>query len=354
MHFDVQITPQFDLCYALADLVSPAPHFAGWRKVRAADDWMAEARALGWGFWLALPDLIEDGPPVGSTGEFLARLTALPSEEVARHLHRSLFHADQPGQEPSAEKAEWLAFIGLEDAARERDWDWCLRAANSFDRALAILELFRCAFDPVWDALQPQLLASARSTRDLALTIDFPKMVARLGLAIKVNERQRVIQALRGGYKLALSRIETVLLTPSPFNSRLLWNAAETPSSANLFLPYFLPHVSLPFGMQRTIGGSGAADPWLMCRAIGDPSRSAILRLLANRPRSASELMRSLHLSKATISEHIFMLRQASLLTERRVGRSVELSVNITAIASLGAALQAALASSSQGGTSCR
>jgi DNA-binding transcriptional ArsR family regulator len=159
-----------------------------------------------------------------------------------------------------------------------------------------------------------------------------------------VDHSSDVLRALRGGYELLLSTVDKIFLVPSLFNSRLLWNAADVETPATLFFPYYLADAALPFGMHRTAAAKAASDPWLVCKAIGDPSRSAMLRLLAERPRPASELMAELQLSKATVSEHIFQLRQAKLILEKRVGRSIELSIDRATVRSLGDALDKEIA----------
>ena len=76
-----------------------------------------------------------------------------------------------------------------------------------------------------------------------------------------------------------------------------------------------------------------------MCRALGNPTRQAILQLIADRPRPAFEIQQDLELSKANVSHHIFQLREAGLITEKRVGRTVELAVRPQSLRGLSRAL---------------
>src|SRR3954447_5367711 len=88
MNVQVVLSPQFGLCYAVADFASPNPHFAGWPGV--TDKLVNAARSFGWVFWLGLPDLVELDHPAATTVEFIEALAAIPPAEIVPRLHRSL------------------------------------------------------------------------------------------------------------------------------------------------------------------------------------------------------------------------------------------------------------------------
>lgn len=56
-------------------------------------------------------------------------------------------------------------------------------------------------------------------------------------------------------------------------------------------------------------------------RAIGDPTRRAILDLLSERERSVSELVERFHVSQPALSQHLRVLRDAGLVAPRKDGR---------------------------------
>lgn len=58
----------------------------------------------------------------------------------------------------------------------------------------------------------------------------------------------------------------------------------------------------------------------LVLRALGAPHRRAILRLVAGRERSAGEIAAEFDVTRAAISQHITVLKEAGLLAERRDG----------------------------------
>jgi DNA-binding transcriptional ArsR family regulator len=60
-----------------------------------------------------------------------------------------------------------------------------------------------------------------------------------------------------------------------------------------------------------------ATDAWM---ALGDPTRRAIFERLAERPRAVGELARELPVSRPAVSQHLRVLKDARLVTERAEG----------------------------------
>ena len=56
--------------------------------------------------------------------------------------------------------------------------------------------------------------------------------------------------------------------------------------------------------------------------AIADPTRRRIVELLAERERTAGELVKEFDLSAPAISQHLNVLREAGLITTRAEGQS--------------------------------
>ncbi len=57
-----------------------------------------------------------------------------------------------------------------------------------------------------------------------------------------------------------------------------------------------------------------------MLKAIAEPRRQEILRLLWQRERAAGDVAAHFDISRPAISKHLRILREAGLLEERRVG----------------------------------
>jgi DNA-binding transcriptional ArsR family regulator len=59
------------------------------------------------------------------------------------------------------------------------------------------------------------------------------------------------------------------------------------------------------------------SDRWT---ALGDPTRKAIFELLADRPRAVGELAGELPISRPAVSQHLKVLKEAGLVTDRAAG----------------------------------
>ncbi len=66
-------------------------------------------------------------------------------------------------------------------------------------------------------------------------------------------------------------------------------------------------------------------------RALGDPTRREILRLLKRGDMSAGELAERFPLAKSTLSGHFNVLRHAKLIVSERRGTSIVYSLNLSA-----------------------
>lgn len=63
-------------------------------------------------------------------------------------------------------------------------------------------------------------------------------------------------------------------------------------------------------------------------RALADPTRRAVFERLLAGEKNATELREGLAISQPAVSQHIAVLRGAGLVSEARVGRNVNYSVN--------------------------
>lgn len=65
-------------------------------------------------------------------------------------------------------------------------------------------------------------------------------------------------------------------------------------------------------------------------RALADPTRRKILKLLRDGPRTSGEIADRFPTSWATISRHLGILRDAELVTAERDGQSIVYELNTT------------------------
>jgi DNA-binding transcriptional ArsR family regulator len=65
-------------------------------------------------------------------------------------------------------------------------------------------------------------------------------------------------------------------------------------------------------------------------RALADPTRREIIRLLRDGPRSSGEIAARFPTSWATVSRHLAVLREAGLILQERNGQHVNYELNTT------------------------
>jgi ArsR family transcriptional regulator len=66
-------------------------------------------------------------------------------------------------------------------------------------------------------------------------------------------------------------------------------------------------------------------------RALSDPTRREILRLLRSRDMTAGEIAEGFPLAKSTLSGHFNVLKHAGLIVSERTGTTIVYSLNLAA-----------------------
>ncbi len=67
-------------------------------------------------------------------------------------------------------------------------------------------------------------------------------------------------------------------------------------------------------------------------KAINDPTRRKILKLLKEKDLTAGEIADQFDMSKPSISHHLDLLKQADLVTTERKGQFILYSINTTVV----------------------
>jgi DNA-binding transcriptional ArsR family regulator len=67
-------------------------------------------------------------------------------------------------------------------------------------------------------------------------------------------------------------------------------------------------------------------------RALADPTRRRVLTLLRAGPQSAGELASHFDVSKATMSAHFSVLREADLVTSTKTGTTITYYLNLSVL----------------------
>ena len=69
--------------------------------------------------------------------------------------------------------------------------------------------------------------------------------------------------------------------------------------------------------------------------ALGDPTRRAILACLADRPRAVGEIAAELPISRPAVSQHLKVLKDAGLVTDRAAGTRRVYRLNPAGVAAM-------------------
>jgi ArsR family transcriptional regulator len=67
-------------------------------------------------------------------------------------------------------------------------------------------------------------------------------------------------------------------------------------------------------------------------KALADPTRREILRLLRNREMTAGDLAERFDMTKPTMSHHFSLLKEADLISSRREGQTIWYGLNTTVL----------------------
>jgi ArsR family transcriptional regulator len=86
-------------------------------------------------------------------------------------------------------------------------------------------------------------------------------------------------------------------------------------------------------------------------KALADPTRRRILRLLGQRSMTAGEVAAQFSLAKSTLSGHFNVLKYAGLIQEEKRGSSVVYSLNLSVVEEALAAIMDLLGSGKDGGS---
>jgi DNA-binding transcriptional ArsR family regulator len=70
-------------------------------------------------------------------------------------------------------------------------------------------------------------------------------------------------------------------------------------------------------------------------KALADPTRRAILRLLRRGEMTAGELAERFDMTKPSVSHHFAVLKQANLITSRREGKQIYYALNTSVMEDL-------------------
>ena len=374
------VSPQFEICYALSALARPTPRLhREWEKLtraRIGPRLSEKIASLGGALWVGLPDVLGGDRPGHNLESLLHGIRTLDEETFRRRMLFGLLHDggvvddlmgghvsagevvdDLMGGHVSAgeavlrlpeSKREWLAHIHLFPFQPDSPAGSLLLrlAGNPGDVQKFALdtveEFWDRAFALTWGRLVPEYHASKERAERFSMAASLREVGAALRVLVEIDDEAGELRAIRGGYRIAFQDLERCYVLPSAFNVERFWTVHDRPGRPSVaFLPFFDHAMQVDRAAAPCAPDFPGAeiDPALVCKVLGDATRLSALALLVARPRNSADLARELGLSKPTVSHHMFLMREAGLIDERALGKSVELSVNRPAIEALSGAL---------------
>jgi DNA-binding transcriptional ArsR family regulator len=321
------VRPVYDFLISLSD------DAGGTDDLPAADRrWLADARAalperirkdrdelLGSELCIQVADLVVDRPEAVDADGFIAALERLPTREVVRYLEgESVRDPEVSALIDRALAGEEAAFTELGPKLGE----------HNLAQRLAILR------DP--EPVVERLVGVFRAWREPFATIE-PRVRAMIQHDFEARAGDiaslpptELIEKTTGGLRwLPEPGINRVILAPSyfarPFN-------------------YLFSHADWRvYAYPIADAAIDAADPFepppavvRLHRALGDPSRLRILRLLADGDKYLTELAGAMELSKPTVKHHMALLRAAGLVTLIEEGSLTYFSLRRDRLAEIG------------------
>ena len=245
--------------------------------------------------------------PAGGDEDFateLARFRALPADVAGLELIRVVH--DHGGAKTWDE-------VTRDPRARRRAPRIVRDPAGMRDRFADLLEAYwDRAFAGEWERLEPLLADGVRVAGEQIARDGVYAFLLRLRPPLVVDPAAATFGLdVPHEHELAIDAATPLVLVPSVYvwphvvvNCDAPWPAA---------LVFRAPHL-----VERR--RAAAADLVPALRALGDPTRLRMLELIAERPRTTTELAPLVALSEAGTSKHLRVLAAAGLVTTRRDG----------------------------------
>jgi DNA-binding transcriptional ArsR family regulator len=264
-------------------------------------------------------------PP--AAGEFLGfeaeleRLRALDAETVAYELTRPLY--DWGGTEPREARFDDLGIrAALLRNARSYGADTEALVVAGLDDPLALRDGFadlpagywEDAFAAEWEAVEPQLAdAVTAAGRQLA---EHGLYSFLLGLAPQLRvepAREEFGLDVPHHHRVELDADRTLVLVPSVY----VWPHVRVNCDDPWPLTLVYPAPAVADAARTELAD---AELLRVLRALAEPTRLRVLKLIGERARSTQELAPLIGISEAGLSKHLRQLAEAGLLETRREG----------------------------------
>lgn len=354
--YEFLTSPRFEIFYAIQLLTDDSSKVHNeWKKKAISelpDTFLKKLKRYGLQgpIWSALADMIENSILIHNFAGLVNALREISTKEIQNNVMVGILHypdivksildkefdlTDAIKKIPK-KKHEWLAYVGLypshKDSSINQMIEILLNNPEDFRNLIIdiLQEFWASTFKNTWKDIYPKLEETASEKKRLCDICTLSEFAKNSLIPIEVDENKKQIIALRGGYSIQFANVEKLIFLPSVFNYKRLWTAYEAVNSkTTAYFPFFDPRISLTNRIIYTseISIDSGLDPALIFKALGDVTRFAIVSIIAREPKSSVELSKILSITKATISHHVHILREAGLLNERHESGSVKLSL---------------------------
>ena len=301
----------------------PAPWAAGVRK-RLSQQSQLDLKhffTLPFGYLLYTPvHLIHEMDAPKDVARLLKLLEAIPDEEFLQRIHTPVYSADLSRVTHKAASGKPVTDADVEEYRR-------VLSKSGSRNALTAAEIRRILSDMSDPAnTKKRYLSLLREYQSVFFAEEeererpvLEKMLADAKKLAKKSTVPDLIERLSNGFTLSPDiDLKKLVLVPSiwlhPFVLRLELADREL----------FLCWGARPAGYRLVPGEIVPDEALLVLRALGDPTRLRLLRLLSAQPRSPQSLAVELKLSLPTVSHHMRELRVAGLVRVELAGRGRE------------------------------
>jgi DNA-binding transcriptional ArsR family regulator len=311
--------------------------------------------------WPLLADLLRDAKSGPTFSEMLETIASFDDATFQRAVMGGVFRSERIVDELIAGRQSLRDAVLAESGTGNRllslmglyPFRQSSRAAGAFTRIVSdpanyrtdlsnALEIFwDSAFSDDWKALEPHMKRRVEAMEEALGNNPLSAFSRDLKLPVIFDDRKKIISAGDAAPMFRYRDLRDIYVIPSAFNDLRFWGAyADSAGSLRLYFPVFDPELletaTIRTEHPRIPVDTEGADPALIFRALGDTTRYAMACILARSPRTSVGLAKEFGVSKATISHHVQVLRNAGLLQEKVTERGVVLTLDRQAIEKLG------------------
>lgn len=359
------VTPRFEVFYALRVLGQEGEFASRWRRqtkraLPTSFQGIAKRVAPRPMMWPLLADSLRDATPGPTFSEMLETIASLDDATFQRAVMSGVFRSERVVDElitghqslrnaVEAETGKGIRLLGLMGL---HPFHRSSVAVGAFTRIVSepakyradlsnTLEIFwASAFSDDWKILEPRMKQRVVAMEETLRNSSLSAFSRDARFPVIFDDRKKIISTGHVAPMFRYRDLRDIHVIPSAFNDSQFWGAyADSSGSLRLYFPIFDPELletaTIRTGHPRTAVDTEAADPALIFRALGDTTRYAMACVLARSPRTSVGLAKEFGVSKATISHHVQVLRNAGLLQERVTDRGVVLSLDRQALEEL-------------------